>query len=762
MAICRVLDSEKPGDEIAGDLLDLVGDSAFETVQDLLSVQSDACMVLRLRSERKIDKLRHKEGKKQRHGTDREDSELSSKSFSSLIQASEKKRIFDDLIGTGGESTATALPQGTVESTQSMIRIVGLSTTLPNYLEVAQFLRLNPEAGHFFFDSSYCPVPLAQHYIGISDPNIRARIELQNEICYNKKDVLKSRNRELVQLFDNGVGIHHAGMLCSDRGLTDKLFSEGLLKVLVCTATLAWGVNLLAHTVVIKGTQSYDPKAGGCRDLGLLDVMEIFGRAGRPQFDKSGEGIIIISHDERAYYLRLLTSQLLTESELFKGQFKCRGGIGYSDKCQGSLCLGWLYLSLAYDIGWDEIAIFPLVQFSATVSPITRIVLKVDLLITPDFAWKDRFHGSSERRWILVEAEPFVHYIFPQPSTSRGFSCPLSHGKQCSFRSPNWKWKDNICGAAMLHLFNTQLDMKLYISRGSIDSFSLMSLMPSASLGRYMRALVGSSYNLFLLFNLDRGKHCTFFNSTWMGSSSQLRRDELAMAICRVLDSEKPGDEIAGDLLDLVGDSAFETVQDLLSEGLVDAVHHGMFVLKSDRKVPGSESRMHGTQLLQFCRLRSERKIDKLRHKEGKKQRHGTDREDSELSSKSFSSLIQASEKKRIFDDLIGTGGESTATALPQGTVESTQSMIRIVGLSTTLPNYLEVAQFLRLNPEAGHFFFDSSYCPVPLAQHYIGISDPNIRARIELQNEICYNKVVDLLKNGYQAMVFVHSRKDT
>ncbi|KAK1394465.1 hypothetical protein POM88_013521 [Heracleum sosnowskyi] len=53
-----------------------------------------------------------------------------------------------------------------------------------------------------------------------------------------KKDVLKSRNRELVQLFDNGVGIHHAGMLRSDRGLTDKLFSEGLLKVLVCTATL--------------------------------------------------------------------------------------------------------------------------------------------------------------------------------------------------------------------------------------------------------------------------------------------------------------------------------------------------------------------------------------------------------------------------------------------------------------------------------------------------------------------------------------------
>lgn len=106
--------------------------------------------------------------------------------------------------------------------------------------------------------------------------------------------------------------------------------------------------------------------------------------------------------------------------------------------------------------------------------------------------------------------------------------------------------------------------------------------------------------------------------------------------------------------------------------------------------------------------------------------------------------------------------------------------MIRIVGLSATLPNYLEVsqshtlysiyslvsrshfsslyhyylvvsfislvniqvAQFLRVNPEAGLFYFDSSYRPVPLAQQYIGISEQNFLARTELLNEICYNKV--------------------
>ena len=46
-----------------------------------------------------------------------------------------------------------------------------------------------------------------------------------------QKEVIKSRNKDLVQLFEFGMGIHHAGMLRSDRGLTERLFSEGLLKV---------------------------------------------------------------------------------------------------------------------------------------------------------------------------------------------------------------------------------------------------------------------------------------------------------------------------------------------------------------------------------------------------------------------------------------------------------------------------------------------------------------------------------------------------
>lgn len=60
-----------------------------------------------------------------------------------------------------------------------------------------------------------------------------------------------------------------------DRTLVEDLFADRHIQVLVSTATLAWGVNLPAHTVIIKGTQVYSPEKGRWTELGALDVMQV-------------------------------------------------------------------------------------------------------------------------------------------------------------------------------------------------------------------------------------------------------------------------------------------------------------------------------------------------------------------------------------------------------------------------------------------------------------------------------------------------------
>ncbi|KAJ5122808.1 Helicase C-terminal [Penicillium atrosanguineum] len=257
-----------------------------------------------------------------------------------------------------------------VEQTGDPVRIVGLSATLPNYRDVANFLRADPEKGVFHFDGSYRPCPLKQEFIGVTDKKAIKQLKTMNDICYNKvlEQVGQNRNQMLIfvhsrketaktakyirdkaienetigqilrsdaasrqilteeaesvddaslkDLMPYGLGIHHAGLSLADRDSVQALFADGSIQVLVCTATLAWGVNLPAHTVIIKGTQVYSPEKGSWVELSPQDVLQMLGRAGRPQYDTFGEGIIITTQAEIQYYLSLLNQQLPIESQL--------------------------------------------------------------------------------------------------------------------------------------------------------------------------------------------------------------------------------------------------------------------------------------------------------------------------------------------------------------------------------------------------------------------------------------------------------------
>ena len=56
-----------------------------------------------------------------------------------------------------------------MEQTNEYVRLVGLSATLPNYEDVATFLRVDEKKGLFYFDASYRPCGLQQQFIGITE-----------------------------------------------------------------------------------------------------------------------------------------------------------------------------------------------------------------------------------------------------------------------------------------------------------------------------------------------------------------------------------------------------------------------------------------------------------------------------------------------------------------------------------------------------------------------------------------------------------------
>lgn len=67
------------------------------------------------------------------------------------------------------------------------------------------------------------------------------------------------------------------------------------------------------------------------------------------------------------------------------------------------------------------------------------------------------------------------------------------------------------------------------------------------------------------------------------------------------------------------------------------------------------------------------------------------------------------------------------------------------------------------VNRYQGLFYFDQSFRPVPLEQHFLGVKGKvNSSASRENLDIATFDKVSDLLRDGHQVMVFVHARKET
>ncbi|PBK92990.1 P-loop containing nucleoside triphosphate hydrolase protein [Armillaria gallica] len=122
------------------------------------------------------------------------------------------------------------------------------------------------------------------------------------------------QDKRLAEWASYGIGVHHAGLSLDDRRAVEGLFLKTVLRIVIATSTLAVGVNLPAHTVVIKGVQTFQNNVSV--EYSDLDVMQMLGRAGRPQFDSEGTAIILCETELESKYRELVQGKTILESSL--------------------------------------------------------------------------------------------------------------------------------------------------------------------------------------------------------------------------------------------------------------------------------------------------------------------------------------------------------------------------------------------------------------------------------------------------------------
>ena len=223
------------------------------------------------------------------------------------------------------------------------IKILALSATIPNAKELGKWLNaeviesdyrpVKLREGVFFggrinFDGSYEQLPegkepletialdtvaekkkqaiifantrkrsesIARNMSALTEPLLtpREKITLQgaSEKILNALGHPTEQCISLSKLVKKGASFHHAGLMQKQREIIEELFRSNSLKVISATPTLAAGINLPAHTVIIPSLYRY--AVYGQQRLPVGEVKQMLGRAGRPQYDTEGRGVLI-------------------------------------------------------------------------------------------------------------------------------------------------------------------------------------------------------------------------------------------------------------------------------------------------------------------------------------------------------------------------------------------------------------------------------------------------------------------------------------
>ncbi|MCX6815824.1 MAG: DEAD/DEAH box helicase [Candidatus Aenigmarchaeota archaeon] len=110
--------------------------------------------------------------------------------------------------------------------------------------------------------------------------------------------------RRLANIVKEGVAFHHAGLIAKQRKLIEDAFKAGVIKFIVATPTLSFGVNLPAFRVLIRDVKRFDSSYYGSYFIPNFEVCQMMGRAGRPKYDSEGEAILLAKSVREAQDLK--------------------------------------------------------------------------------------------------------------------------------------------------------------------------------------------------------------------------------------------------------------------------------------------------------------------------------------------------------------------------------------------------------------------------------------------------------------------------
>ncbi len=88
-----------------------------------------------------------------------------------------------------------------------------------------------------------------------------------------------------------GLAAHHAGLLPVFRHTVEELFTDGLVKAVFATETLALGINMPARTVVLERLVKYNGEQHAPLTPG--EYTQLTGRAGRRGIDVEGHAVVL-------------------------------------------------------------------------------------------------------------------------------------------------------------------------------------------------------------------------------------------------------------------------------------------------------------------------------------------------------------------------------------------------------------------------------------------------------------------------------------